>query len=258
MLGLQVHSLGEDHRPGVFECLPQHLTATTSIPTRAAAAWASAWASSTGGWSTRRKTARSSTTATCAAPATCPASTRMEFDVLEPLYAVREECVKNGQTVPVWDKLVESMAKAGPTLLGATGKRGQWAKGLDVKDYATEKVDVVYHAGCLASYDEASGKVAAAAVSLLGKAGLDVGIAKDSELCCGGRAYEMGYRDEALEAGRAERRPLQGVRSHGTGDRLRPLLPVLQGALSQAGTRSRCEGHRTSPSTWPTWSRRAS
>ena len=122
----------------------------------------------------------------------------MEFDVLEPLYAVREECVKHGQTVPVWDKLVAGMAKGAPTLLEPKGKRGQWAQNLDVKDAAKEKVDVVYHAGCLASHDAASGKVAASAVSLLQKAGLTVGIAKDKELCCGGRAYEMGYKDEAL------------------------------------------------------------
>jgi Fe-S oxidoreductase len=121
----------------------------------------------------------------------------MEFDVLEPLYAVREECVKNGQTVPVWDGLVKNMAKGGPTLLTPTGTRGQWAKDLEVKDYTKDKVGVIYHAGCLASYDEPSGKVAKAAVSLLGKAGLQVGIAKDKELCCGGRAYEMGYRDDA-------------------------------------------------------------
>jgi Fe-S oxidoreductase len=123
----------------------------------------------------------------------------MEFDVLEPLYAVREECVKAGRTVPVWDGLVETMKKGGPTLLAATGKRGQWAKDLEVKDYTKDKVGVIYHAGCLASHDQASGQVASAAVSLLGKAGLKVGIAKDKELCCGGRAYEMGYRDEALK-----------------------------------------------------------
>jgi Fe-S oxidoreductase len=126
----------------------------------------------------------------------------MEFDVLEPLYAVREEVVKHGQTIPVWDKLVEGMAKGAPTLLNPTGKRGRWASNLDVKDYAKEKVATIYHAGCLAGYDEASGKVAGAAVSLLRKAGVDVGIAKDAELCCGGRAYEMGYRDEALAQAR--------------------------------------------------------
>ena len=54
----------------------------------------------------------------------------MEFDVLEPLYAIREECVAHGQTVPVWDTLVKNMGKGGPTLLSATGKRGQWAEDL--------------------------------------------------------------------------------------------------------------------------------
>jgi Fe-S oxidoreductase len=123
----------------------------------------------------------------------------MEFNVLEPLYAVREGCVQSGQTIPVWDKLVEKMAKGGPTLLSSPGKPRQWAQGLNVKDPAKDKVHVVYHAGCLASHDKASGKVAAAAVSLLAKAGVDVGVAKDNELCCGGRAYEMGYRDAAIE-----------------------------------------------------------
>jgi Fe-S oxidoreductase len=121
----------------------------------------------------------------------------MEFDVLEPLYEQRAECVKAGQTVPVWDKMVDSMKKQGPTLLSPKGKRGQWAKDLKVKDYTQEKADVIFHAGCMASYDDAAGNVARSAVSLLQKAGVDVGIAKDREICCGGRAYEMGYQDEA-------------------------------------------------------------
>jgi Fe-S oxidoreductase len=125
----------------------------------------------------------------------------MEFDVLEPLYAVREECVKHGQTVPVWDELVSGMAKGAPTLVERPGKRGRWAKDLDAKDALKDKVDVLYHAGCLAGHGQAPGGVAAAAVSLLRKAGVDVGIAGEKELCCGGRAYEMGYRDEALKQG---------------------------------------------------------
>jgi Fe-S oxidoreductase len=123
----------------------------------------------------------------------------MEFDVIEPLYAMREECVKAGQTIPVWDKLVDGMAKGAPTLLAPAGKRGQWAKSLDVKDTAKEKAEVVYHAGCLAGYDPVAGRVAATAVSLLNKAGVEVGVAVDGELCCGGRAYEMGYREQAVE-----------------------------------------------------------
>jgi Fe-S oxidoreductase len=122
----------------------------------------------------------------------------MEFDVLEPLYAIREECVNHGQTVPVWDKLVDGMAKGAPTLAEPKAKRGQWAKDLDVKDATTSTAEVLFHAGCLAGTDPAAGRVAAVAVSLLKKAGIDVGVAADKELCCGGRAYEMGYREQAL------------------------------------------------------------
>jgi Fe-S oxidoreductase len=123
----------------------------------------------------------------------------MEFDVLEPLYAVREECVKHGQTVPVWDKLVSAMKKQAPVTVGSLGKRSAWYEGLEVKDYTQEKVSAIYHAGCLASTDAAAGAAAKAAVSLLGKAGVEVGVAKAGELCCGGRSYEMGYRQDALE-----------------------------------------------------------
>jgi Fe-S oxidoreductase len=123
----------------------------------------------------------------------------MEFDVLEPLYAMREDCVRSGQTLPVWDKLVEGMTKGAATLLNPAGRRGQWASGLGVKDPAEAKASVLYHAGCLASHDPAAGQVAAAAVLLLGKAGIDLSLFGDKELCCGGRAYEMGYRDAAIE-----------------------------------------------------------
>ncbi len=123
----------------------------------------------------------------------------MEFDVLEPLYSMREECAAAGLAPKVWDELVAGMSKGAPTLLEAAGTRGEWAAGLGAKDYTKDKVDVIFHAGCLAGTDPAAGKVARAAVSLLEKAGVDVGIAGDRELCCGGRAYEIGYRGKAIE-----------------------------------------------------------
>jgi Fe-S oxidoreductase len=122
----------------------------------------------------------------------------MEFDVLEPLYSIREECVQSGKTIPAWDKLVNAMQKQAPVTTGSLGKRSEWHRGLEVKDYVTDKAAVIYHAGCLASTDATAGATAKSAASLLKKAGLDVGVAKSGELCCGGRSYEMGYRDEAL------------------------------------------------------------
>jgi Fe-S oxidoreductase len=41
-------------------------------------------------------------------------------------------------------------------------------------------------------------KVARNTVDLLQKAGVDMGIAGDNESCCGGRAYQMGYKEDAL------------------------------------------------------------
>jgi Fe-S oxidoreductase len=127
----------------------------------------------------------------------------MDMNVLEPLYAVREECAKRDLVPPILKGMVQSMEKNGPMLARTGARRQQWAQGLAVRDYAKEKVPVVYHAGCLANHDAAAARQAHASVSLLLAAGVDVGIAAGQESCCGGRAYELGYPGEALE--RAEK-----------------------------------------------------
>ena len=79
------------------------------------------------------------------------------------------------------------------------GKRGDWASGLKLKDATKEKVDVLYHVGCLTSYDPKMQKLARATAKILQKAGVNFGIAGDSETCCGGRAYQMGYEKDFLK-----------------------------------------------------------
>ena len=124
----------------------------------------------------------------------------MDMEVLEPLYAMRQDCVESGQTVPVLDKLVAKMQKQAPMITGMGTRHKEWYAGLDVPDYSKKSVEVIFHAGCQANSNSASAKAARAALSLLLKAGVEVGIAKEQEPCCGGRAYEMGY----LEASRAQ------------------------------------------------------
>jgi Fe-S oxidoreductase len=123
----------------------------------------------------------------------------MDMDVLEPLYEIRSACVTNGHTLPALDKMVASLRKQGPMALGAKARRGEWAEGLKVKDYTQQKAQVIYHAGCLTSYHQEMWKTARATLSLLQKAGVDVGIAGGNELCCGGRAYQTGYQADALD-----------------------------------------------------------
>ena len=121
----------------------------------------------------------------------------MDMEVLEPIQEFRIKCVEDGKTNPALDKAIATLRKSG-SMVPATGKRGEWASGLKLKNAAKEKVDVLYHVGCLTSYDKGMQKLAKAAAKILQKADIHFGIAGDSETCCGGRAYQMGYRKDFL------------------------------------------------------------
>jgi heterodisulfide reductase subunit D len=118
----------------------------------------------------------------------------MDMEVLEPITEFRMQCIEDGKTNPALEKAVANLKKTG-SMVPVKGKRGDWAKGLSVKDAAKEKVSVLFHVGCLTSYDKDMWKLAKAAVKILEKAGVNFGILGDAETCCGSRAYQMGYRD---------------------------------------------------------------
>jgi Fe-S oxidoreductase len=122
----------------------------------------------------------------------------MDMEVLEPINEVRIKCVEDGHTVPALDGVINSLRKQGTMVPGAKAKRGEWAEGLNVKDFTKQKPKVIYHAGCRTCFDKDMWKVARATVTLLQKAGVDVGIGGANELCCGGRAYQMGYKEDFL------------------------------------------------------------
>jgi Fe-S oxidoreductase len=122
----------------------------------------------------------------------------MEMEVLEPINEFRIKCVEEGHTVPALDRVISSLRKHGTMIPVAKVRRMDWAEGLDVKDFTNQKTEVIYHAGCRTCYDKDLWKVAKANVALLQKAGIDVGIAGANESCCGGRAYQMGYKEDFL------------------------------------------------------------
>ena len=125
----------------------------------------------------------------------------MDMEVLEPISEFRMQCVEDGKTNPALHKAVANMKKTG-SMVPVKGKRSDWAAGLKVKDATKEKVDVLYHVGCLTSYDKDMQKLARATVKILDKAGVNFGIAGNAEICCGGRAYQMGYREDFLSQAR--------------------------------------------------------
>ena len=122
----------------------------------------------------------------------------MDMEVLEPINEIRIKCVEDGHTLPALNGIIKNLRKQGAMVHGSKAKRGEWAAGLDVKDITRQQTKVIYHAGCRVCYDKDMWKVAKDTIKLLRKAGIDVGIAGETESCCGGRAYQMGYRDEFL------------------------------------------------------------
>ncbi len=120
---------------------------------------------------------------------------------LEPLQMIRElrvTLVRDGHTLPQHDAAVGCLREAGNMLLKPRAGRGEWSKDLDVKNLHEHKAKVLFHAGCHFSYLESGRQTARNAVTLLRTAGVDLGIMGTGETCCGGRAYNMGYRNDFL------------------------------------------------------------
>jgi Fe-S oxidoreductase len=123
----------------------------------------------------------------------------MDMEVLEPLYEFRAKCVEDGHTLAVLDRVINSLRKQGTMKPGAKAKRGEWAKGLPAGSPARRKAEVLFHAGCRTCYDKDMWPAARATVTLLQEADVDLGILGENEPCCGGRAYQMGYKEEFLK-----------------------------------------------------------
>lgn len=118
---------------------------------------------------------------------------------LEPYQAMlelRAKAVEDGQLLPQHIPVIDGLRKEDNMLQKLKADRGKWAEGLGVKNITKEKAEVYYHAGCRYSFDEDLWPISRGAVNLLKRAGVDVGIAGKDEVCCGGRAYEMGYQSE--------------------------------------------------------------
>jgi Fe-S oxidoreductase len=115
---------------------------------------------------------------------------------LEAMREMRFKLVEDGQTLTQHKPYIDSLHKEKNMMIAPRAKRGKWADGLDVKNLTKEKAAVVFHTGCRYSYDKGLQKKARIAVTMLRDAGVDIGIMGENESCCGGRAYQWGYRKE--------------------------------------------------------------
>jgi len=122
---------------------------------------------------------------------------RYDLEPLGNILELKARAVEDGQLLPQHIPIIDNLRKEDTMIPGMVkADRGKWAKGLDVKDLTKEKAEVAFYAGCRFSYDEELRKVPRAAVTLLKNAGVDIGIMGGDESCCGGRAWQIGYRGE--------------------------------------------------------------
>ncbi len=123
----------------------------------------------------------------------------MDMEVLAPLNELRISCVENGRTLSALDKVIENLRKSGNMVSAANLDRSKWLEGRKVRVFTDKKVEVLYYAGCRTSLNKNMWGVAAAAVDLMQKTGKEVGVMGEQERCCGGRAYQMGYKDDFIK-----------------------------------------------------------
>jgi len=137
----------------------------------------------------------------CQMDGNCDVSCKSVQDI-EPLQLMQElriKCVEDGQVIPAHSIVIDGLQQEDNMMLKPKAGRGNWAKGLPVKDLTREKAAVYFHAGCRYSFDDGLASTARDMLTMLTDAGTDVGVMGKAEMCCGGRAYEMGYKDELIK-----------------------------------------------------------
>jgi Fe-S oxidoreductase/nitrate reductase gamma subunit len=95
----------------------------------------------------------------------------------------------------------------------AHANRGDWAEGLDISIMASDTdVEILYFAGCYASFDRRNREVARSFVKICNAAGVKAGILGKEEKCCGEPSRKLG--NEYLYQMTA-RRNIELIKSYG-------------------------------------------
>ena len=117
-----------------------------------------------------------------------------DIDPLLVFEELRVKCMEAGYIPPELKEIIGSIKRNGNSLLQPRKERGQWAKGLNLKDIAKSEAKILYYPGCNYSYDPELQKIPRLTAKILKKAGVDFGILGDKEMCCGALALQAGDR----------------------------------------------------------------
>jgi Fe-S oxidoreductase len=134
----------------------------------------------------------------CTTCGRCPQQCPRDVKQIESGVALRRVATEYGvfpKPVKAIRTVSASLTDFGNPLGEDREKRGAWAEGLSVREYA-EGMEILYFPGCYLSYDARLKKVARATANILNRAGVDFGILGAKENCCGESIRKTG--DEEL------------------------------------------------------------
>ena len=124
--------------------------------------------------------------------------TRFNLEPLAHNIALKERAVELGKA-PAELKALAALLKSQKTMIPGTKKadRQKWASGLKLKDLSAGKAaaEYAFFPGCQYAYDKELQQKAKLYVQTLKKAGVDLGYLGGADMCCGGRAKQMGFKD---------------------------------------------------------------
>jgi Fe-S oxidoreductase len=138
----------------------------------------------------------------CQACGACDVGCKVTRFNLEPLahnIALKERAVEKGKAPDKLKAAAGRLAKQKTLLPGVTkADRAKWAEELKLKDLSggKEKAAYAFFPGCRYAYDGALRKKAKAYVKMFKDAGVDLGWFGKGDMCCGGRAKQMGFKKE--------------------------------------------------------------
>ena len=121
---------------------------------------------------------------------------RFTMEPLGALEEIRARFVQDGQTLDVHEKAIENLRKEGNMIAASAVGRGDWAAGLNLKEFPAAGSETLFFAGCRCCFDEDMKNAARIAAEILKAGGVDFFIMGDAENCCGGPAYNLGYRED--------------------------------------------------------------
>ena len=127
----------------------------------------------------------------CSTCWTCVLRCPKEVKPAELIIGMRSALVENGRIPQTVSSALRSVYVRGNPLTFPRENRTAWLGDLSVKDVA-EGAEVLYHVGCVPSYDARVQKVARAMVRTFDRADVDFGILGTREICCGSDVRRLG------------------------------------------------------------------